>query len=292
MIRFGVHTKKRDAAAGVAVVIEVLVRQLARSSSSRRRNDRRMLMARQKAGALQDMTLVRRGDAASGAVWERRRRRTKARQAVRSGPGKVPLGAAGLRERGATLKPSQGRSPALLLDRDGVVNDDHGYVATPERFDFCNGIFALIHRAIDCGYRIVIITNQSGIARGYYSEPEFHQLMGWMEREFAQQGIQLSGIFHCPYLPGAVAPEYDRDSFWRKPNPGMILEAARRLDLDLAHSIFVGDQPSDMAAASAAGIARRVLIRPVPVHATGTGEADLVIGRLADLTARLPWSSP
>ncbi len=173
--------------------------------------------------------------------------------------------------------------PALLLDRDGVINYDHGYVGTPERFQFCDGLFDLVNRAIDCGYRIVVITNQSGIARGYYSEAEFYRLSAWMAQVFADRGAALSGVFHCPYLPGAQMPGYDRDSFWRKPNPGMILEAARSLDLDLTRSIFLGDQASDMTAAAAAGVAKRVLIRPEASFCAVT-EADLLIRRLSELT--------
>jgi D-glycero-D-manno-heptose 1,7-bisphosphate phosphatase len=108
-----------------------------------------------------------------------------------------------------------------------------------------------------------------------------------MARAFLERGGSLAGVFHCPYLPGATVPGYDRDSFWRKPNPGMILEAARRLDLDLARSIFLGDQPGDMTAASAAGVGGRVLICSDPSSAAAN--ADLVIRRLGELTVRLPW---
>ena len=181
---------------------------------------------------------------------------------------------------------SKSRNLALLLDRDGVINLDHGYVGTPERFQFCEGLFDLVRRAVDCGYRIVVITNQSGIARGYYSEAQFHRLSAWMAQACANHGAALSGIFHCPYLPGALVPGYDRDSFWRKPNPGMILEAARSLDLDLTRSIFLGDQASDMIAAAAAGVGERVLIRSEASSCAVT-EACLLIHRLSELRDRL-----
>ena len=185
----------------------------------------------------------------------------------------------------APLGPGLSRRPALLLDRDGVINHDHGYVATRERFEFTPGIFALTRRAVDRGYAVVVITNQAGIARGYYPEAQFLDLSRWMSGEFARNGVDLAGIFHCPYYRGGAVAAYDRDSFWRKPAPGMILEAARRLGLDLPRSVFLGDQPTDMTAAAAAGVATRVLI------GDGAPDATLAIRRLDELTERLetPW---
>ncbi|WP_448208685.1 D-glycero-alpha-D-manno-heptose-1,7-bisphosphate 7-phosphatase [Azospirillum sp. sgz302134] len=174
---------------------------------------------------------------------------------------------------------------ALLLDRDGVVNVDHGYVGHRDRFAFMDGIFALTRHAVDRGFRIAVITNQSGIARGYFTEAEFLELTDWMRRTFREQGVELAGVFHCPYHRGGVVERYARDSFWRKPNPGMILEAARRLDLDLARSVFLGDQPTDMAAAQAAGVGRRVLLSEPGDAAAGM--ATVTVGRLADVVRHL-----
>lgn len=179
---------------------------------------------------------------------------------------------------------------ALLLDRDGVVNVDHGYVGCRERFAFTDGIFDLARHAVDRGYRVAVVTNQSGIARGYYTEAEFQTLTDWMCGEFAARGAPLAGVFHCPYHRGGSVARYARDSFWRKPNPGMILEAARRLDLDLGHSVFLGDQPTDMEAAWAAGVGMRALLGGNP-GGDGNGDrgmADVVIARPADLIAHLP----
>ncbi len=169
---------------------------------------------------------------------------------------------------------------ALLLDRDGVVNVDHGYVCEVERFTFIDGIFTLTRRAMDRGYRIAVITNQSGIARGYYTEGRFLALSRWMAGQFERHGVTLAGVFHCPYhAAGSVAP-YARESYWRKPNPGMILEAQRRLNLDLGCSLFLGDQPSDMAAAHAAGVGTRVLL----AHGgTACGHADRIVTGLAEV---------
>lgn len=178
---------------------------------------------------------------------------------------------------GATVK-----GKALLLDRDGVINIDHGYVASIDRFEFRVGIFDLTRRAQDMGYRIIVITNQSGIARGYYTEQEFLALTHWMTREFAQRGTTVDAVFHCPYHRVPGGGRYARDSFWRKPNPGMILDAAMRFDLDLARSVFLGDQPTDMAAARAAAVGTRVLLS----ENGPDGGPDPVIRELAEL---MPW---
>ncbi|CAO3460182.1 D-glycero-beta-D-manno-heptose-1,7-bisphosphate 7-phosphatase (EC 3.1.3.82) [Azospirillum argentinense] len=183
---------------------------------------------------------------------------------------------------------------ALLLDRDGVVNIDHGYVGHRDQFEFVDGIFPLARHAVDRGFRIAVITNQSGIARGRYAEADFLNLSGWMGEVFRSHGVELAGVFHCPYHRDGVVERYARDSFWRKPNPGMILEAARRLDLALPASVFLGDQPTDMEAALAAGVGRRILLAegsqtPARVSAQGSEgtAATLTLARPADLIPHL-----
>lgn len=179
--------------------------------------------------------------------------------------------------------------PALLLDRDGIVNVDHGYVGDRSRFTFMAGIFETTRRAFDLGFRVAIVTNQSGIARGFYTEEDFSALSGWITAEFRRHGVELAGIFHCPFHRGGTIARYARDSFWRKPAPGMILEAAKRLDLDLGRSVFLGDQPTDMEAAAAAGVGLRVLLigkgedADVDADAGRQAGADLTIRRLSDL---------
>ena len=175
---------------------------------------------------------------------------------------------------------------ALLLDRDGIVNVDHGYVSDLSRFAFMDGIFALTRHAVDRGFRIAVITNQSGIARGYFTEAAFLELTSQMRGAFLAQGVELAGVFHCPYHPSGTVGSYARDSFWRKPNPGLILEAARRLKLDLARSVFLGDQPTDMEAARAAGVERRVLLSPAAAPAA-PGAATSMIQHLEELIPML-----
>ena len=149
---------------------------------------------------------------------------------------------------------------ALLLDRDGVINEDHGYVFRIEDFVFKEGIFSLCKAASDKGYAIFIITNQSGIARGYYTEDQLNTLHNWLIARFEEQGSCIKKIYHCPHHPTEGTQPYQQDCECRKPKPGMILQAQQEFNLDLRSSIFIGDKPSDMQAANKAGVGTKVLI--------------------------------
>lgn len=148
---------------------------------------------------------------------------------------------------------------ALFLDRDGVVNVEKHYVYRTEDFEFMDGIFPLTKTAQDHGYLIVIVTNQSGIGRGYYTEDEFHKLTQWMTDRFLAEDVTIDRVYHCPYHPTAGEGAYRQDHECRKPKPGMLLQAQRELNLALDESIFIGDKPSDMEAGKRAGIGRLVL---------------------------------
>lgn len=143
---------------------------------------------------------------------------------------------------------------ALLLDKDGVINVDHGYVCTPERTDFIEGIFDLCRSATTRGWLVVVVTNQAGIARGHYTERQFLDYMDWVRSEFRKHGAQIDAVYYCPHHPVHGLGKYHVDCDCRKPKPGMILAAQRDLGLDLAGSVFVGDNVSDMAAGAAAGV--------------------------------------
>jgi len=146
---------------------------------------------------------------------------------------------------------------ALFLDRDGVINHDAGYTSSKEDFRFIDGIFDLCRAARRSGYLLVVVTNQAGIGRGYYSEKDFLALTAWMCDRFKVEATPISDVFYCPFHPEHGAGYYKQDSFDRKPNPGMLLRAAERHRLDLGRSIMIGDKDSDMQAANRAGIGRR-----------------------------------
>lgn len=144
--------------------------------------------------------------------------------------------------------------PALFLDRDGVINVDHGYVHTPEAFEFVEGIFELVASANRNGYLVVVVTNQAGIGRGFYSELVFHALTKWMKARFAEHGGIIDAVYFCPYHSEHGIGEYRRHSEFRKPAPGMLRQAQSELSINMEQSILIGDKPSDMVAGYAAGV--------------------------------------
>jgi len=149
---------------------------------------------------------------------------------------------------------------ALFLDRDGVINVEKDYVYLRESFEFMPGIFELCHAAQSLGYLLVIVTNQAGIARGYYSESDFSDLTDWMTSRFTDRKIRIARVYYCPYHPVFGLGKYKSESPDRKPNPGMLLRAQSDLNLDLRSSILIGDKPSDIQAGSAAGVGTRVFL--------------------------------
>lgn len=153
---------------------------------------------------------------------------------------------------------------AVLLDRDGVINFDHGYVHRHENFDFIDGIFELARVANYSGYKLVVITNQAGIARGYYTEQQFHQLTAWMCNEFLNAGAPIEKVYFSPFHPTQGLGEYKKDDISRKPRPGMILQAQQELGLDLKNSILIGDKASDIQAGITAGVGTNLLFSKYP----------------------------
>jgi D-glycero-D-manno-heptose 1,7-bisphosphate phosphatase len=151
--------------------------------------------------------------------------------------------------------------PALFLDRDGVINEYRPYVHRIEDFRFIDGIFDLVAAAGRAGYLTIVVTNQAGIGRGLYTEEDFWRLTDWMTARFADHGCRIDRVSFCPTHPQHGIGHYRVHSEFRKPRPGMILEAARDFTIDLGRSILIGDKPSDIEAGLAAGIGTTVLFR-------------------------------
>ncbi|WP_163938002.1 D-glycero-beta-D-manno-heptose 1,7-bisphosphate 7-phosphatase [Paraferrimonas sp. SM1919] len=149
---------------------------------------------------------------------------------------------------------------AVFLDRDGVINVDHGYVGKQDDFDFIDGVFEACLKLKQMGYLLVLVTNQSGIGRGYYSEDDFHTLTEWMDWNFVDKGVEFDGIYYCPHHPQQALGDYQQDCECRKPKPGMLLSAQRHLKIDMANSIMIGDSISDMQAAISAEVGQRYLV--------------------------------
>jgi D-glycero-D-manno-heptose 1,7-bisphosphate phosphatase len=154
--------------------------------------------------------------------------------------------------------------PAVFLDRDGVVNEDVGYSHRVEDFHFSPGVFDACRRFRQAGYLLVVVTNQAGIARGYYTENDFHRLTRWMCAKFEDSGAPLSAVYYCPHHPDASVAEFRMVCECRKPAPGLIIRAQSELSIDLRNSILVGDKTSDILAGQAAGVGRCYLITPTP----------------------------
>ena len=138
---------------------------------------------------------------------------------------------------------------ALFLDRDGTINVDYGYVYQPEKFELIDGIVELCQKAQEKGYIIIVITNQSGIARGYYTEEDYKILEQYMINKFSELGIKITDVFHCPELSGER----------RKPECGMFLEAQQKYNINMETSVSIGDKQRDVEAGKKAGVGKNLL---------------------------------
>jgi D-glycero-D-manno-heptose 1,7-bisphosphate phosphatase len=174
----------------------------------------------------------------------------------------------------------------LLLDRDGVVNLDRGWVGSRADFAWTPGIFVLLRRARAAGHAVAIVTNQGGIARGYYSEADFRALTRWMLEEAAAAGAAIDRVIACPHHPEARDPVLRQVCACRKPGTLMIERAATELGLELARSALIGDKVSDIEAGRRAGVGRLLLHAPAGPPPAFVGEA-LIVRSLAEAEAAL-----
>lgn len=177
---------------------------------------------------------------------------------------------------------------AAFLDRDGVINRDRAYVSRWEDFEFVPGAVDAMRRLKKAGYALVVVTNQSGIARGYYSEAQYQALTAAMQQALANAGAAVDAVYHCPHHPKGKVAELAIDCDCRKPAPGMILRAAKELNLSLPDSILVGDKPSDIEAARAAGVGRAYIVQSDNAESTtGLAGADAAHADLQSCVAAL-----
>ncbi len=174
---------------------------------------------------------------------------------------------------------------AAFLDRDGVINRDLGYIHRVQDFQFMPGIFDACAGLQMAGYRLFVVTNQAGIAKGLYTREQMDGLHAWMIEQFAMRGIRFEKVYHCPHHPAGIVAPYAGLCECRKPKPGMILTAREEFGVDLGKSLLVGNAESDIEAALAAGLPTTVLIDEEPVPRTT--KAGVVIRSMGELPERL-----
>jgi D-glycero-D-manno-heptose 1,7-bisphosphate phosphatase len=150
--------------------------------------------------------------------------------------------------------------PAAFIDRDGVINVERHHVHRIEDFEILAGVAEGLRLLARQGYALVVVTNQAGIAKGLYTPGQYRVLTQHMRVLLAAQGVQLDGVYHCPHHPEGRVAAFTGKCGCRKPLPGMLLQAAAELHLDLARSVIVGDKTSDTAAGRAAGVRFTVLV--------------------------------
>ncbi len=165
---------------------------------------------------------------------------------------------------------------ALFLDRDGVINIEKEYLYKIEDFEFIDGIFELCEYYQNLGYMIFIVTNQSGIARGYYTEEDFSKLTQWMIKKFKERKIIIQHVYHCPHHP-----DINKICTCRKPEPGMLLDAKKEFGIDLTQSIMVGDKERDIEAAINAGITQTYLFDEI--KKVRNSKAMKIVNRLEEI---------
>jgi D-glycero-D-manno-heptose 1,7-bisphosphate phosphatase len=187
----------------------------------------------------------------------------------------------------STAAPQSGRK-AAFIDRDGVINVDSGFLHRVEDFVFLPGAIQGLQRLQAADYLLVVITNQSGIARGLYTEADYLRVTAHMRQCLSAAGVQLDAVEHCPHLPDAQIARYRIDCDCRKPLPGMLRRAAAALNIDMARSLLVGDRASDIQAGRSAGVGRCWLVRcGVALSRSDIELADAVFDDLAACAASL-----
>lgn len=151
------------------------------------------------------------------------------------------------------FSPPREHQPTIFLDRDGIINIDEGYTHRIDQFDFSDGIIEACQRWQAAGYALIVVTNQSGIDRGYYTDADFKTLTDWMVTEFSKNDVTIAAVYYCPHTP-------ESGCACRKPNPAMLLHAIHLYQLEPTECWMIGDKESDITAATNAGISNTIRI--------------------------------
>jgi len=165
---------------------------------------------------------------------------------------------------------------AVFLDRDGVINEEVGYLHKIKDFKFIHGVFDSCNHFLSLGYQIVIVTNQSGIGRGLYKEEDFHILNQWMLDNFEQEGVRILDVFFCPHGP-------DDNCYCRKPKPGLFKDAKEKHDIDMNKSWMIGDKEADIEAANNAGISQTILVRSGHIVDEDATKSKYILDSIIDI---------
>lgn len=145
-------------------------------------------------------------------------------------------------------------SKAVFFDRDGTLNVDKDYLYKKEEFEWMDGAVEAIRFANENGYKVIVITNQSGVARGYFKESDVNALHDWMNEQLKEYGAHIDAFYYCPHHPEAVVPEYRKKCECRKPGPKLVEDACRDFDIDKKASVMIGDADRDVQCAEKAGV--------------------------------------
>ena len=152
------------------------------------------------------------------------------------------------------VPPQTKKRPTVFFDRDGVLNEDTGYPHQPSQIVWIDGSIEAVKYLNDAGYLVLVITNQAGVAQGYFDEPTVNSLHAWFNQHLANWGAHIDAFYYCPHHPNAAVERYRLVCSCRKPAPGLLLQAIAEWPVDLKRSILIGDKESDLAAAAAVNI--------------------------------------
>jgi D-glycero-D-manno-heptose 1,7-bisphosphate phosphatase len=165
----------------------------------------------------------------------------------------------------------------IFLDRDGVINEEVNYLFKKQDFKFIDGVFEACKYFLDMDYEIIIVTNQSGISRGYYSENDYFLITDWMLKKFKDYGIKILDVFYCPHNPKSNCK-------CRKPKPGMFINAQIKHNIDMNNSWMIGDKEIDITAANSAGINKTILVRSGHVNQEAESKANFFLDSIKSVT--------